>query len=133
MDLNFYYLSNWCWCHRTSFTIVSALYDENFQNQFISIERTQSVIKPDALWHNTCISESAFALYDENRKENAQTMNHQLCHRFTLRINKQNFTSLGIKRQLVNNLRIFSTMEPILIVYGSGLVQVEFYQLTLFI
>ena len=42
------------------------------------------------------ISDSAFALYADNGKENAQTMNHRLCHRFTLRINKQYFISLKL-------------------------------------
>ena len=35
-------------------------------------------------------------LDDDNEKENAQTMNPKLCHRFTLRINKQYFTSLKL-------------------------------------
>ena len=43
------------------------------------------------------LSESALALYDDNEKENAQTINHKLCHRFTLRINKQYFTSLKLR------------------------------------
>ena len=51
--------------------------------------------------HN--ISESALALYDDNRKETAQTMNQKLCHHFTMGINKRYFTSLKLSfGKLVN-------------------------------
>ena len=61
-----------------------------------------TIIKPKVLLHN--ISESALALYDDNEKENAQTMNHKLCHRFTLRINKQYFTSLKLSFGILVNI-----------------------------
>ena len=61
-----------------------------------------TVIKPKVLLHN--ISESALALYDDNRKEIAQTMNQKLCHHFTMRINKRYFTSLKLSFGILVNI-----------------------------
>ena len=55
-----------------SFTTLSALDDVKF-SKFVYLHREDTVIKPKVLLHN--ISESAFALYDDNGKENEQTMN----------------------------------------------------------
>ena len=68
------------------FTTLSAIDDQNF------LHREDTVERPKVLLHN--ILEGAFAHYDDNGKESAQTVNHKLCHRFTLPINKQYFTSL---------------------------------------
>ena len=70
--------------------------------KFVYLPSEDTVIKPKVLLHN--VSKSAFALHDDNGKENAQSMNHKLCHRFTLRINKQYFTSLKLSFGILVNI-----------------------------
>ena len=43
-------------------------------------------------------------IYDDNRKEIAQTMNQKLCQHFTMRINKRYFTSLKLSFGILVNI-----------------------------